>query len=409
MAKIVTVYLVVNEDDEAHITDGLNEALRQITHPMGSGCSDNSFIIDYSLAGQIQPIAPWIEESINNGTYKESSAQPQTAFYAVVIEQDVSAFTLGPFSTAEERDEAAKSHRAEFGTDDGIHTLDVHPDGTVDVGDYSGADLEDTDPLLESLHAAFHMGETPISRLAGDKHFTIDKQVNEVRLTFEKLCRLEAHLGEPLLVLTDEPFQLLVPVSSMRARIETSAWKEDVAQGLTEDGFHQWRESALMKLPLARDLYSKDPVLLSSEEQRADGAKAKAESSQANGDGGEQELVESELVMSLRETFLNGDFPICQFPGSQYFTYQFAGDEIVVGVENIAEWEEAFGERFVLMVDKTYMPSLVPESVARANVPRDLYDEAVQNGYKGEFEARRENRVMSMQGAADAISNAMKG
>ncbi len=55
------------------------------------------------------------------------------------------------------------------------------------------------------------------------------------------------------------------------------------------------------------------------------------------------------------------------------------------------------------------MPSLVPESVARANVPRDLYDEAVQNGYKGEFEAWRENRVLSMQGAADAISNAMKG
>jgi len=163
-----------------------------------------------------------------------------------------------------------------------------------------------------------------------------------------------------------------------------------------------------MKLQLARDLYSKDTALLNSEEQQAQGADAKADSTQARGKGDDQELVESEILVSLRGAFLHGDYPICQFPGSPYFTYQFAGDEIVVGVETIAEWEEAFGERFVLSVDQTYMPSLVPESVARANIPRDLYDEAVHNGYKGEFEAWRENRVLSMQGAADAISNAMK-
>lgn len=45
MAKIVTVQFLVSEEDESDIMDGLNDALRTIVNPMGSGSAEGSLLI----------------------------------------------------------------------------------------------------------------------------------------------------------------------------------------------------------------------------------------------------------------------------------------------------------------------------------------------------------------------------
>ena len=81
MARIVMVQLLVDADSEAAIADGLNDALRQIVHPMGTGTAENSFILDYRLAGEgsdgdlyVAAISSVIEDSVVNETYAEGDA-----------------------------------------------------------------------------------------------------------------------------------------------------------------------------------------------------------------------------------------------------------------------------------------------------------------------------------------------
>ncbi|WP_152601594.1 hypothetical protein [Burkholderia paludis] len=47
--KIVTVTLLVDARTDQDTYDAVNELLRPITHPCGSGSSDNSLLIDYSV------------------------------------------------------------------------------------------------------------------------------------------------------------------------------------------------------------------------------------------------------------------------------------------------------------------------------------------------------------------------
>lgn len=75
MAKIVTIELLVDDDEDCRITDGINEILRDFTVP--SGDDSYGWLIDYALVGaglgQLC-ISDEIEDSIVNGTYEEGDA-----------------------------------------------------------------------------------------------------------------------------------------------------------------------------------------------------------------------------------------------------------------------------------------------------------------------------------------------
>lgn len=58
--------------------------------------------------------------------------------YLLFIWGDVSIEKRGPFSSEAARDREARSLRWNEGDNHGIHWLDVHKNGSVEVGDYSG-------------------------------------------------------------------------------------------------------------------------------------------------------------------------------------------------------------------------------------------------------------------------------
>ena len=85
MAKIVTLEILVDSDDESEIADGLNDMLRTAQIPVDPDDADaRSWIIDWRLgvAGdqlRLQSISPSVEDAIVNGTYSEGDAFPSTA------------------------------------------------------------------------------------------------------------------------------------------------------------------------------------------------------------------------------------------------------------------------------------------------------------------------------------------
>ena len=85
MAKIVTLQILVDDNDEARIADGLNEMLRTAAQPVDPDDADaRSWIIDYRLgyAGgdlMLQDVPAELEDAICNGTYSEGEAFPSSA------------------------------------------------------------------------------------------------------------------------------------------------------------------------------------------------------------------------------------------------------------------------------------------------------------------------------------------
>ena len=85
MAKIVTLEILVDSDNEAEISDGLNEMLRTAQLPVDPNDPDaRSWIIDWRLGvgtGQLrlQSIPPSVEDAIVNDSYIEGEAFPSTA------------------------------------------------------------------------------------------------------------------------------------------------------------------------------------------------------------------------------------------------------------------------------------------------------------------------------------------
>lgn len=75
MARIVTLQLLVDADNEAEIADGINETLREHLRKF----SPDSFIIDYRLAGMATPepllytapVSPKVEAAIVAGEFTE--------------------------------------------------------------------------------------------------------------------------------------------------------------------------------------------------------------------------------------------------------------------------------------------------------------------------------------------------
>jgi len=67
-------------------------------------------------------------------------------YYLLIIHGDVESEAVGPFEASDERDSAALEHRRnDPGRDDGLHRLNVSPDGTIDVSDYSGGFFEEVE------------------------------------------------------------------------------------------------------------------------------------------------------------------------------------------------------------------------------------------------------------------------
>lgn len=85
MPKIVTLEILVDSDNDAEISDGLNEMLRTAQLPVDPNDPDaRSWIIDYRLGVcgdqlRLQSIPPSVEDAIVNGTYRQGAAFPSTA------------------------------------------------------------------------------------------------------------------------------------------------------------------------------------------------------------------------------------------------------------------------------------------------------------------------------------------
>lgn len=85
MAKIVTLQILVDEDDDSRIADGLNDMLRTAAQPVDPDDADaRSWIIDWRLAWAgdqmlLQAVPDEIGDAICNDTYIEGDAFPGQA------------------------------------------------------------------------------------------------------------------------------------------------------------------------------------------------------------------------------------------------------------------------------------------------------------------------------------------
>ena len=85
MAKIVTLLILVDEDDDSRIADGLNDMLRTAAQPVDPDDADaRSWIIDWRLAWAgdqmlLQPVPDEVADAICNDTYIEGDAFPGQA------------------------------------------------------------------------------------------------------------------------------------------------------------------------------------------------------------------------------------------------------------------------------------------------------------------------------------------
>ena len=85
MAKIVTLEILVDSDDESEIADGLNDMLRTAQLPVDPDDPDaRSWIIDWRLCVcgnqmRLQDVSPSVEDAIVNDTYSEGEAFPASA------------------------------------------------------------------------------------------------------------------------------------------------------------------------------------------------------------------------------------------------------------------------------------------------------------------------------------------
>jgi hypothetical protein len=68
--------MLINASNANDAVDAINETLRPVTHPDGSGACDTSSLIDYSI-GDVLPANSSTDESFAAGLYIEGSFDPQ--------------------------------------------------------------------------------------------------------------------------------------------------------------------------------------------------------------------------------------------------------------------------------------------------------------------------------------------
>lgn len=252
MAKIVTVQFLVSEEDESDIMDGLNDALRTIVNPMGSGSAEGSFIIDYNVALRMRDAGTEIAKSIQAGTYSEGSSFPGDEHYALIIEGDVNMLKLGPFADPQERDAAAREHRKEFGTDDGVHWLQVSPAGFVEVGDYTGDELEDQSEAKDLANRLFS-GERIIVRQPNWSCFMLKMGDQEKPVDRALIEEIQGHCYEDLVICRDGETEYVIPASQARAFFKQEDWVNAVVWKETMASFFEWVSQKVNQLDKALD------------------------------------------------------------------------------------------------------------------------------------------------------------
>lgn len=252
MAKLVTIQLLVSENDESDIIDGLNDVLRTITHPMGSGCAEGSFILDYTVPSRARDVPAAIEDSIAAGTYAEGSAfAGGDQHYVLVVQQDVNALKVGPFLNPDERDAAARAHRKEFGQDDGLYWMQISAEGVVEVGDYGGDELEEPS-LAREVVSRFHAGERVISRPASGSCFMLDMGDGEQPVSMDLIADIEGISYETLVIVQEGNTEFVLPASKARDFYKEADWLHAALNKETRMGFFDWVSVKVGELPKAR-------------------------------------------------------------------------------------------------------------------------------------------------------------
>ena len=262
MAKIVNIQLLVNANNEAQIVDGLNDALRSIVHPMGSGYAQDSFILDYNLSASL-PATTEVEQDIANGSYEECAAFQEVGnnkaaveHFLLHIEEDVEPKLIGPFEN-----EAALLAKAievnRHSPDDGLFRVTADRAGKIEVDSFTGDDLIGH-PAAVEICAAFFRGETPLERMATSRHFSCAHEGDEVLVDVNLIDALEKYTGEDLVIDHGEVNEIMIPAMTARARVRKEQWEQSVADGSTELGFTEWREMIVQDLPRARTALNKN-------------------------------------------------------------------------------------------------------------------------------------------------------
>lgn len=150
-----------------------------------------------------------------------------------------------------------------YGQNDPLHSMHsviVQPDGLAHVQASSGRDHDESNPLFEHIQGALLRGDSPITRMPASKHFIVDYQGAEVLFTHFMLVQLESYLEENLLVHVEGPNEVILPSSSLRARIEQDGWMAAVAAKETNESFANWREVFISSQRLARHVYENDQL-----------------------------------------------------------------------------------------------------------------------------------------------------
>lgn len=252
MAKLVTIQLLVSENDESDIIDGLNDVLRTITHPMGSGSAEGSFILDYTVPSRARDVPAAIEDSISAGNYTEGSAfAGGEQHYLLVVQQDVNALRVGPFWNSDDRDAAARAHRKEFGEDDGLYWMQVSAEGAVEVGDFGGDELEEPS-LAREVVSRFHAGERVISRPASASCFMLDMGDGEQPVSMDLIADIEGVSYESLVIVQEGNTEFVLPASKARDFYKEADWLHAALNKETRMGFFDWVSVKVGELPKAR-------------------------------------------------------------------------------------------------------------------------------------------------------------
>lgn len=164
--------------------------------------------------------------------------------YLLVVRGDVEPELHGPYSSDGARVIAARSHREEDGSEDGLYRLDVPVGAVVNVSSFGGDELEpELDPVTAYLVEALNAGETPIERLTMPgciPQFTVSFEGDELIYTEDMHIRLTEALFSQLYLLDRPASQVLATEETARNECPPEQWVAEVNSGQTQLGYFNW-------------------------------------------------------------------------------------------------------------------------------------------------------------------------
>ena len=169
----------------------------------------------------------------------------------LVVQQDVNALRVGPFSNSDDRDAAARAHRKEFGEDDGLYRMQVSAEGVVEVGDFGGDELEDPS-LTREVVSRFHAGERVISRPASTSCFMLDMGDGEQPVSMDLIADIEGLSYETLMIVQEGNTEFVLPPSKARDFYKEADWLNAALNKETRMGFCDWVSVKVGEPPKAR-------------------------------------------------------------------------------------------------------------------------------------------------------------